>query len=108
MMGARSGRRLLVLLAATGCSRWRPAPAQTIRLRPRTRTPRPRRRARRRQPPRQSGRRRAGGLGGGLDQLDETQLEALGACLEGRGVEVPDGATNLQALFGGGPPSAEL
>ena len=48
------------------------------------------------------------GFGGGFPQLDETQIEALSACLEGRDIEVPDGATNLQALFGGGPPSAEL
>ena len=50
----------------------------------------------------------AGGGGGGFAQLDETQVAALAACLVGRGFEIPDGATNLQTLFGGSPPSAEL
>jgi hypothetical protein len=50
-----------------------------------------------------------GGFGGGrAPQLDQTQLAALAGCLELRGFEVPDGAANLQALFGGSPPSAEL
>ena len=49
-----------------------------------------------------------GGFGGGLTQLDQTQIDALAACLEGRGFEVPDDASTLQALFGGGLPSAEL
>ena len=47
------------------------------------------------------------GGGGGFAQLDDEQLAALFACLGGRGVEVPEGATDLQALFGDGPPSAD-
>ena len=47
------------------------------------------------------------GGGGGFAQLDDEQLAALFACLGGRGVEAPEGATDLQALFGDGPPSAD-
>ena len=108
MMGARSGRQLLVLLAATAvlalaaCSGSDDSASAADQDSPaeETGTPAPAAPAGRPAP--------GGGFGGGLAQLDETQLEALVACLEGRGVEVPDGATNLQALIGGGPPSAEL
>ncbi len=54
------------------------------------------------------GRAGGGGFGGGLGQLDETQVSALFACLEGRGIEVPDGASSVSELFGDAPPPAEL
>ena len=45
---------------------------------------------------------------GRAPQLDQTQVAALAGCLELHGFEVADGAANLQTLFGGSPPSAEL
>ena len=104
MVEARSGRQLLALLAATGllalaaCSGSddSTSAADEDSAAGQTSTPA------------LAGQGPGEGFGGGFPQLDETQIEALSACLEGRDIEVPDGATNLQALFGGGPPSAEL
>ena len=104
MVGARSGRQLLPLLAATGllalaaCSGSddSASAADEDSAAGQTGTPA------------LAGQGPGGGFGGGFPQLDETQIEALSACLEGRDIEIPDGATNLQALFDGGPPSAEL
>ena len=49
-----------------------------------------------------------GGFGGGGAQIDATQVAALAECLQERGFNVPGDATNVQALFGDGPPSADL
>lgn len=103
MIGASSGRRLLALLVATGvlalaaCSgSGDPESTTGAQSSPEASTPVAAARA--------AGR----GFGGGFTQLDETQVEALAACLEGREFEIPDGASTLQALFGGGPSSAEF
>ncbi len=58
--------------------------------------------------PRVGGQGPGGAAGGGFTQLDDAELDALLACLADEGIEVPEGATDLQALFGGGPPDADL
>lgn len=113
MIGARSGRQLLLLLAAAGilvlaaCSGSGDSASTTDgeSSAQETSTPAPAAQAPRQAP--------GGGFGGGFGQIDgaqidEAQIAALTVCLEERGFEVPDDATTLQELFGGGPPSAEL
>ncbi len=113
MIGARSGRQLLVLLAAAGilalaaCSGSDDSASTTDgeSSAQETSTPAPAAQAPRQAP--------GGGFGGGFGQIDEAQIDeaqiaALAVCLEERGFEVPDDATTLQELFGGGPPPAEL
>lgn len=106
MVAGRWARRLLLpltaiaVLALAACSGDSPSAADEESPTVETSTPAP-------EAPTGTQRQR-GGFGGSFPQLDEAQIEPLFACLEGRGFEIPAGATSLQTLFDGDPPSTEL